>query len=80
MSKPIYILTAVIEMDLGCKWTQDFNYFWYFENYADAESEIEKFEDKAVRHFKMIWNIDEDSNDFKIETKIKELHLYKRQR
>ncbi len=76
MSKPIYLLQANFEADLGFKQRETIEYYYYFESYGQAELHIPIFTDKAVRKFKSRWKLDEDNDDFTIEILIKERHLF----
>ena len=74
--KPIYILQAKFEADLGFRHVEIIQYYYYFESYGQAELHIPIFTDKAVRKFKSLWKLDEDDDDFLVEVFIKEKHLF----
>lgn len=76
MTKPIYILSADFECDLGFKWEETISYFYYFETYGEAELHIPMFKDKAIRAFRNKWKLDEDDEDFNIKISIREKHLF----
>ncbi len=76
MSEAIYILEAHIKCDLGFTHTEIIEYFFYFKSYGQAESHIPIFTDKAIRKFKARWKLDENDEDFDVEIRIKEKHIF----